>query len=218
MSVAGVAEASGFPLNFWLTKKFGKQRCGIILAPVMIIGLVLNLFVSSSQSVGYTVLLFTAVIVYYFGYSGVGFVATTIQPDVTDVDELITGRRREGMIGTFNLMIKKTISGFMSAFTGFILSGFGFATGEGTLNQTASGIFGLRITYIFLPVLFVILSYRSIRRYKMNKEEHELIMATIAEKKEKGAAELSHDDKRTLEEIAGVKFEDMWIGGGSVLS
>lgn len=218
MSVAGIAEASGFPLNFWLTKKFGKQRCGVILSPVMIAGILLNLFVSSSQSIGYTVFLFAAVILYYFGYSGVGFVSTTIQPDITDVDELITGRRREGMIGTFNSLIKKTVSGFMSAFTGFILGSFGFVTGEGTLEQTASGIFGLRITYIFLPALFVVLSTVCIRRYKMYKEEHELIRAAIAEKKEKGAAELSETEKQTLQEIAGVKFEDMWIGGGSALN
>ena len=32
-TVSGVAEASGFPLNYWLTMKFGKQRCGKLLAP-----------------------------------------------------------------------------------------------------------------------------------------------------------------------------------------
>lgn len=212
MSVAGIAEASGFPLNFWLTKKFGKQRCGVILSPVMIAGIALNLFVSPNQSTGYTVLLFAAVVIYYFGYSGVGFVSTTIQPDVTDVDELITGRRREGMIGTFNSLIKKTVSGFMSAFTGFILAGFGFVTGDGTLEQTARGITGLRITYIYLPIVLVMLSTISIHRYKMNKKEHELIRAAIAAKKENGESELTADEKRTLEQISGVKFEDMWIG------
>ncbi len=212
VSVAGVAEASGFPLNFWLTKKFGKQKCGVILAPAMLLGLLLNFLISPGGGKTVTVILFAAVIIYYFGYSGVGFVGSNIQPDVTDVDEMITGRRREGVISTFNSLIKKTVSGFMSAFTGFILSSFGFKTGKGTLSQPASGILGLRVTYIIIPAVFVVLSFISILRYKMNKSEHELIRETIANKKKNGWVMLSEKDKKKLEDIAGVKFEDMWIG------
>ena len=209
-SVAGVAEASGFPLNYWLTKKFGKQFCGKLLAPVMIFGLILNLFIKPSGSL---LSVFAAVIVYYFGYSGVGFVGTTIQPDVTDVDELITGRRREGVISTFSTLIKNTVSGLMSATTGFILSSFGFVTGTGTDHQTAGGIAGLKLTFIIIPIFFVLLSAFSIYHYKMTKQDHEMIKAAIAEKKEKGFVTLTDEQKAKCEEIAGQKFDDMWIGG-----
>ena len=51
--------------------------------------------------------LFLACILYNFGFSGIGFVPTNIFPDVTDVDEMITGRRREGVISTFSSFVKK---------------------------------------------------------------------------------------------------------------
>ena len=109
-----------------------------------------------------------SIILYNFGFSGPGFTATNIQPDVTDVDEMITGRRREGVISTFNTLIKKTINGLMSAFTGFILKGFGFRTGaEGAnaLEQTAKGILGLKVTYCILPLIFVGLVYVCVFTY-----------------------------------------------------
>ena len=59
------------------------------------------------------------------GFSGIGFVTNNIFPDTTDVDEMITGSRREGVISTFSTLIKKSVSGVMAAFVGAILQLFG---------------------------------------------------------------------------------------------
>ncbi len=209
VSVAGVAEASGFPLNFWLTKKYGKQFCGKLLAPLMFLGIALNFFIGPQTPV---IVIFIAVSLYSFGYSGVGFVGTTIQPDVTDVDEMITGRRREGVTATFSSLIKKTISGLMNAMTGLTLSAFGFVTGKEEITQTARAISGLRLTYIVLPLIFAVLSVLAIYQYKMSKEDHEMIKSAIKEKKEKGIVSMTDEQKARCEELAGHKFEEMWIG------
>ena len=138
---------------------------------------------------------------------------TNIFPDVTDVDEMITGRRREGVISTFSSFVKKTVSGVMAAMTGFILNAFGFVTGqEDTLAQTAQGIFGVRLTFSILPMIFVVFSAISIYRYSMTKKDHEMIRAAIQEKKEKGYVTLTEEQIKRCEKISGQKFEDMWIG------
>lgn len=210
-TVSGVAEASGFPLNYWLTMKFGKQRCGKLLAPALFLGLAMGLFMNESTPAFF---LFLACVLYNFGFSGIGFVPTNIYPDVTDVDEMITGRRREGVVATFSTMCKKTVSGFMAAITGFILDGFGFITGreEDTLVQTAQAVFGVRLTFAILPMIFVVLSVISIYRYSMTKKDHEMICAAIQEKKEKGYVTLTAEQIKRCEKISGQKFEEMWIG------
>lgn len=207
-TVAGVFEASGFPINYALTMKHGKQLCGKLLGPIMIIGLLISLFVDSETP---NWVLYLASALYCFGFSGVGFVGTNTQPDVTDVDELITGRRREGVISTFSSLIKKTINGFMAAFTGYILAAFGFQTGDGAV-QTQLGMFGIKFTYSVLPIIFALLSIIGIYRYKMTKSDHELIKRAIAEKKENGQASLTAEEIKICEEIAGQKWENMWIG------
>lgn len=210
MTIAGIAEASAFPLNYWLTKKFGKQFCGKILTPVVIAGIALNLFVTPSSP---AILLYIAVILFNFGFSGIGFVSTNIQPDVTDVDELITGRRREGVIATFSSFIKKTVSGLMGSMTGFTLSTFGFQTGKGDkIIQSPKAVKGLRLTYIYFPIIFITLSAISIFNYSMTKKDHEMIKEAIHEKKERGFATLTDKQKKICENIAGQKFENMWIG------
>ena len=209
-TVAGISEASAFPLNYWLTKKFGKQFCGKLLTPVVVTGLALNLFITPKSS---SVLVYLAVILFNFGFSGLGFVATNIQPDVTDVDEMITGRRREGVIATFSSFIKKTISGLMGSMTGFTLNAFGFVTGKGdNITQTPRAINGLRLTYSWLPIAFILMCAMSVFHYKMTKADHEMIKAAIHEKKEKGFASLTDEQRIICENIAGQKFENMWIG------
>ncbi|MBD5082566.1 MAG: MFS transporter, partial [Clostridiales bacterium] len=133
-AVAGVAEAGAFPLNYALTMKYGKQKCGNIVTPLMIAGLAIGLFMQTSNggkwSWVFAVLMMLSMILYPFGMSGLGFVSTNIFPDLTDVDELITGRRREGVIATFSTLIKKGIAGVMAAMVGFTLQGFGLVTGD----------------------------------------------------------------------------------------
>lgn len=211
-TVAGVAEASGFPINYALTMKFGKQFCGKLLGPIMLLGLGLTLFINDSipENTRF-ILLCASIVLYYFGYSGVGFVGTNTQPDVTDVDEMITGRRREGVISTFNSFIKKTVNGVISAATGYILDAFGFKTGENAV-QTSTGLMGIRFTYSILPMIFAVLAIIAIYGYKMNKSDHEMIRAAIAEKKEKGFVTLTDEQKAKCEELSGQKWEDMWIG------
>ena len=211
-TISGVAEASGFPLNYALTMKFGKQLCGKLLGPIMVTGLALALLIDKNTPVW---VLYLAAALYCFGFSGVGFVGTNTQPDVTDVDELITGRRREGVISTFTSLIKKTINGLMAAFTGYILGAFGFKTGENAV-QTATGMLGIRFTYSVLPIIFAVLSIIGIYRYKMTKSDHELIKAAIKQKKETGSVDLTPEEKKICSDIAGQKWEDMWIGKASI--
>ena len=46
---AGVFETAAFPLNYALTMKHGKKKCGTIVTPFMILGLAIGLIVTASQ-------------------------------------------------------------------------------------------------------------------------------------------------------------------------
>ncbi|MBQ7546303.1 MAG: MFS transporter [Clostridia bacterium] len=229
-TVAGVAEASAFPFNYAITMKFGKKKCGTITTPLMIAGLAIGLFVRSSDSavlnVIWTVLLFASMVLYPIGFSGIGFVTNNIFPDITDVDEMITGRRREGVIATFSTLIKKSISGVMAAFVGMILQLFGLVTGDAVKQyealhstvyaQTAMAHAGVRVCVAVIPIACVIISMLSLRGFSMSKDDHAMIRAAIAERKEKGYVTLTDAQKKTCERIAGQKWESMWIGQPSV--
>lgn len=229
-TIAGAFEAASFPLNYALTMKFGKKKCGSIVTPLMIAGfavcLLMNPRPGNEGSFIWVVILMLTAVLYPFGKSGLGYVATNILPDVTDVDELITGRRREGVIGTFNTFIKKTVSGVMSSVVMFILGGFGLVYGKELerwelanpgqiFQQSDEAILGVRICITFAPIVFSLISLFLLHRFKMNKKEHTLIRAAVATKHKYGSVALTAEQIDVMEKISGQKYEDTWLGSNN---
>lgn len=222
-AVAGVAEAGAFPLNYALTMKYGKKKCGNIVTPLMVAGLAIGIFMQTGgKSVFWTLLMMLSMILYPFGMSGLGFVSTNIFPDLTDVDELITGRRREGVIATFSTLIKKSISGVMAAIVGFLLQGFGLVTGDtvsiyekttGQLyTQSDSAIWGVRICVAIIPIAAAIIALILLKRFNMTKDDHTMIRAAIATKHKYGSVKLTEEQIERCELISGQQFENTWLG------
>lgn len=223
-AIAGVAEASAFPFNYALTMKFGKKRCGDIVTPLMVAGLAIGLFMQggSKASPVWVVLMLLSMILYPFGMSGLGFVSTNVFPDLTDVDELITGRRREGVISTFSTLIKKSVSGVMAFFVSFILQSFGLVTGDtvseyekvnGTLyTQSSSAVLGVRICVAVIPIIAAVIALILLKKFKMTKEDHTMIRAAVATKHKYGSVTLTDEEKERIELVSGQKIENTWLG------
>ena len=224
-AIAGVAEAGAFPLNYALTMKHGKKKCGNIVTPLMVAGLAIGLIMQAGKEGGsfiWLVLMMASMILYPFGMSGLGFVSTNVFPDLTDVDEMITGRRREGVISTFNTLIKKSISGVMAAMVGFTLQSFGLVTGDTVSNyekatgnmyaQTEDAILGVRICVAVIPIIAAIIALILLKKFKMTKEDHTMIRAAIATKHKYGSVTLTDYEKERCYAVSGQKLEDTWLG------
>lgn len=216
---AGVFESLAFPLNYALTMKKGKSKCGAVVTPFMIIGLGIALFVKpvtpgSSYIVTLVLMILGGAVLYPFGMSGLGFVGNNVLPDITDVDELITGRRREGVIGTFNTMVKQVTGGVMTFLVGVILDGFGLVTGnEGVyIEQTDSALIGIRLCISVLPMLSALVAWLMLKRFKMTKDDHTMIRAAISTKHKYGSVTLTKEEKERCELLTGYKFEKTWLG------
>lgn len=224
-AIAGVAEAGAFPLNYALTMKYGKKKCGNIVTPLMVAGLAIGLIMQSSggkASLIWILLMLLSMILYPFGMSGLGFVSTNIFPDLTDVDELITGRRREGVIATFSTLIKKSISGVMAAMVGFTLQGFGLITGDTVsqyeetagkaFEQSSSAILGVRICVAVIPIVSAIIALYLLKKFQMTGDDHTMIRAAIATKHKYGSVTLTEAEIERCELISGQKYENTWLG------
>lgn len=208
--VAGASEFMGSPAIYFLSRYFNKRLSGVILTPFMLIGLAIYIFIDNKTP---SILLYIAAIFYNFGFSGPGFAVETIQPDITDVDELITGRRREGVISTFRSFVSKTINSFMTGILGFSLKFFGYdVTRKEPMYQTAKTIFGLRLNFTYMPIIFGIITFILITQFSMTKEDHEEIQRVIKAKHDGEEIKITDESKKRLERIAGHKWEDMWIG------
>ena len=217
---AGVFESLAFPLNYALTMKHGKKKCGTIVTPFMILGLAIGLIVQASQpgtskATFMLILMIMGVILYPFGMSGIGFVCNNVFPDLTDVDELITGRRREGVVSTCNTMVKQVTGGINTFIVTLILGGFGLDTNsEATefIEQPASAIVGIRLCVALIPMISALISYVLLRKFEMTKDDHTMIRAAVATKHKYGSVTLTAEERKRCEILAGQKLENTWLG------
>ncbi len=217
---AGVFESLAFPLNYALTMKHGKKKCGTIVTPFMILGLAIGLIVQASQpgtskSTFMLILMIMGVILYPFGMSGIGFVCNNVFPDLTDVDELITGRRREGVVSTCNTMVKQVTGGINTFIVTLILGGFGLDTNsEATefVEQPASAIVGIRLCVALIPMVSALISYILLRKFEMTKDDHTMIRAAVATKHKYGSVTLTAEERKRCEILSGQKLENTWLG------
>ena len=217
---AGVFESLAFPLNYALTMKKGKSKCGAVVTPFMIIGLGLLLFVKTGSPEGNSsiiplvLMILGGAVLYPFGMSGLGFVGNNVMPDLTDVDELITGRRREGVISTCNTMVKQVVGGVMTFLVGTVLKYFGLVTGnEGVyIQQNDTAILGIRFCVSILPMISAVVAYLLLKRFKMTKDDHTMIRAAIATKHKYGTVTLTEYERERCELLSGYKLENTWLG------
>lgn len=217
---AGVFESLAFPLNYALTMKKGKSKCGAVVTPVMIIGLAMLLLVKPGTNNGgagtlsLILMILGGAVLYPFGMSGIGFVGNNVLPDLTDVDELITGRRREGVMSTFNTMVKQVVGGIMTFAVGTTLDGFGLVTGnKGVfIEQTDMALTGIRVCVSVLPMISALISWLMLKRFKMTKDDHTMIRAAIATKHKYGSVTLTDYEKERCELLSGYKLCDTWLG------
>ncbi len=217
---AGIFESAAFPLNYALTMKHGKKKCGTIVTPFMILGLAIGLIVQASQpgtpkATYMLILMILGTVFYPFGMSGIGFVCNNVFPDLTDVDELITGRRREGVVSTCNTMVKQVTGGINTFIVTLILGGFGLDTkSEATefVEQSDSAILGIRLCVALIPMICALISYILLRRFEMTKDDHTMIRAAIATKHKYGSVTLTAEEKARCETLSGQKLENTWLG------
>lgn len=216
---SGVSETLAFPLNYALTIKKGKSKCAYVVTPLMLLGLFILLLVQpvkqgESGTLSLVLMILGGAVFYPFGMSGIGFTCNNVLPDITDIDELITGRRREGVITTFNTTIKQVIGGIMAFVVGNILDAFGLVTGnEGVyIEQTETALWGVRVCVGILPFICACLSFILLRRFKMTKDDHTMIRAAIATKHKYGSVSLTPEQIERFELLSGYKLDETWLG------
>jgi len=209
----GFGQMSAFPLIYWMSLRYGKQSPAKLLTPLMPLAVIISFFITTQTDPNTAFILQTVTaMLFYFGWAGMSIMPATVFPDTTDVDELITGKRREGVLSAINTLAGQSSVGLGQGLTGLVCALFGVQTAQESLVQTDTAVWGLRVAFAVLPALLAIVFMLLSGRFKMKKSDHELITRVIAEKKEHGTVTVTDGERAILEDITGQSFEEMWIG------
>ena len=164
------------PIITRMSKVMGKKKAFIVSQLISIIGYVLFWFLFVP---GKPYLFLFALPFHSFGIGSLFTIMMSMTADVCDLDELQTGKRREGVLGAVYWWMVKLGFGIAALLGGFILSIVGFDAE----NVTESAVTGMRMFYTLLPIAGVIGAILMMKSYDITEEKAQEIKAKLEARK-----------------------------------
>ena len=164
------------PVVAAMGKKIGKKKAFIVSQSISIIGYVLFWFLFVP---GKPYLFLFALPFHSFGIGGLFTLMMSMTADVCDVDELKSGKRREGMLGAVYWWMVKLGDAFAKLLGGVALAVVGFNAEK----VTPEAMTGLRAAYTVIPILGVIGAIVMMWTYDITEESAADVRKQLQEKK-----------------------------------
>ena len=162
------------PIWMGVARHYGKVRVWISAASIGIITSIGVFFVGEGQVLVMGVLEFIRGI----AAGSVMIVGPAMLADITDYDELLTGKRREAQFGSFISLAPKFVAILSATLPLAVLGMMGY--NPVLPSQPSSILLAIRCLYALLPVAFHILVLIVILKYPINREMHLAIRRGIA--------------------------------------
>jgi GPH family glycoside/pentoside/hexuronide:cation symporter len=166
------------PVVNWGCRKFQKHR--VLQASIiwMAIGTALKWWAMNPEHPEYQ---FILPFFFSVGISMVFTVLPTMMADVTDVDELRHGLRREGMFGAVMAFLMKFTGTLTPILAGAVLVVSGFDASL-EYRQEPETILWMRILYSFVPAGMLLVALVVLWRYPLTRERVAEVKASLAER------------------------------------
>jgi glycoside/pentoside/hexuronide:cation symporter, GPH family len=165
------------PVMVWMSNKLGKQKAYLIGLSWWI---VVMLFLAVIKP-GHDALVYFLVISVGPGIAAAHVVPWSMVPDVIEVDELETGRRRESTYYGVLVFLQKTGVAFTLAFMQWILHITGYQPG---IAQSSGTLLAMRALMGPFPAILLILSMILAWKYPLSRNRHQEVRAKLALKRE----------------------------------
>ena len=165
------------PIVAWMSKKIGKKNAFLLSQGISVIGYLMLWFLFIP---GKPYMFLIALPFFSFGIGSLFTLMMSMTADVCDIDELETGKRREGIFGAIYWWMVKFGFAVAGLLTGAIMTLVGFV--PDAVNSEAS-ITGLRLFYSGLPMVGTLAAMFIMRNYDLTEERAHEITAELKKRK-----------------------------------
>jgi GPH family glycoside/pentoside/hexuronide:cation symporter len=163
------------PIVAKMSKKMGKKRAFILSQSISILGYIMLWFLFIP---GKPYMFIFALPFFSFGIGSLFTLMMSMTADVIDIDELNTGKRREGIFGAIYWWMVKFGFAIAGLLSGAILSFVGFNADLPV--QPENAITGLRAFYSGLPILGTLIAIFVMRNYDVTEQRANEVRELLA--------------------------------------
>lgn len=174
------------PTVAWMSKKMGKKNAFLLSQAISIIGYLMLWFLFIP---GKPYMFIIALPFFSFGIGGLFTLMMSMTADVIDIDELNTGKRREGVFGAIYWWMVKFGFAIAGLLSGTIMTLVGFDPAAAT--QPESAITGLRVFYSGFPIFGTLIALYFMRDYGVSEERANEIRAELERRKKEPEKKLA---------------------------
>ena len=195
------------PIVTRLSKKFGKKKAFMICQSISIFGYIMLYFLFIP---GKPWMYIFALPFFSFGIGSLFTVMMSMTADVIDVDELNSGKRREGIFGAIYWWMVKVGYAIAGALSGLIIWLVGFNSDLSTLDQQGA-VDGLHAFFCFFPTLGTFAAMNIMRDYNIDEDRANEIRAELEKHKEKS----KNSSYYQTDKLASLLRSDLKIDGST---
>jgi GPH family glycoside/pentoside/hexuronide:cation symporter len=172
------------PTVAWMSKKMEKKNAFLISQGISIIGYVMLWFLFVP---GKPYMFIFALPFFSFGIGSLFVLMMSMTADVIDLDELNTGKRREGIFGAIYWWMVKFGFAIAGGLSGLILTYVGFDSTPGAV-QTEDAITGLRLFFSAVPIIGTVIAIVVMWNYSVSEARANEIRAELDDRKNSDAS------------------------------
>lgn len=171
------------PTVAWMSKKMGKKNAFMLSQGISLIGYVLLWFFMVP---GKPWMFMFALPFFSFGIGGLFTLMMSMTADVCDLDELATGKRREGIFGAIYWWMVKFGFAIAGLLSGAIMTLVAFT--PGVIAQPAGAVDGLRLFYSGVPIFGTLLAMWIMHDYDLDEARATEVQAELQRRKQTAVA------------------------------
>jgi GPH family glycoside/pentoside/hexuronide:cation symporter len=166
------------PIVAKISKKLGKKDAFIVCQGISIFGYILLWFLFIP---GKPYMFIFALPFFSFGIGSLFTLMMSMTADVCDMDELTSGKRREGIFGAIYWWMVKFGFAIAGLLTGVIMSAVGFDPNLPV--QVDGAVTGLRLFFSGIPILGTLIAMWVMRNYDLTEEKARAIKKELDARK-----------------------------------
>jgi oligogalacturonide transporter len=214
--VVSVSTSMGFvfgiaflTFHIWLTAKTNGNvtyRLGGIGAIIVLLGF---LYLGVVKPAHMEILLITFIVAMNFGKAGLVNAMQYTFAFIPDIDEVMTGRRREGVYSGVSNFLDVLFTTLEVLIVGVLLEATGFV--KNSASQPQSTIDALLILYTIVPIIMIIIGIAISFRFRLDRKVHKILAEEVQRLKNGGSkADVSDEAKAVVEDLTGFAYDKCW--------
>jgi oligogalacturonide transporter len=184
-------------------------RIALSLFAIAVVGIAVLYVMGVSELYWYL----AVVIVAGLGRGALNYIPWSVYNYMPDVDEVVTGRRREGAFAGVMTFVRKLMQSVAIFIVSQILNFAGLIPG---VKIQPVEIVNVAVIIMVVGTLgLMAFGFIVSLRFKLNRDTHAVLMGEIARFKANDAAPPTAENRAIIEDLSGWKYEELWGKGRS---